>query len=204
MVEIIDHAYDRGWKKYGFNSLEFQVANVHGSSEPMSVAVAFHRGVGAPHISFGVVPPGTERQPIGMHVHRDVPTGDDVEEWYVIIDGHGEMTFSNGDVVDVGPGDLVTTYPGTGHSFRTTGAKPVRLVAIVPRMFTNAAPVDELPGSFKSSVEVTDIETATMNPVTATCRVCGRVWRKPADDTGSETLADWSRTHVCAGSDGRL
>ena len=48
----MDHQYERGWQRYGFDNQQFHEAAVHGALSPISVALAFNRGVGKPHISF--------------------------------------------------------------------------------------------------------------------------------------------------------
>lgn len=193
-----DPAQSRGWTRYGFDDAEFFLAHVHGSEETMQVAQAFSRGYRRPHVSFGVVPARTTSAPIGMHVHRDMSQDRDVEEWYVIISGRGEMTFSNGDVITVGAGDFVATYPGTGHSFRAAGSEPVRLVAILPEMFTAPEVWSDLPDEFSPRVRVAAVDPSTMSPLGAACSECAATWSKPPHDAGSESLAAWARDHDCA------
>jgi mannose-6-phosphate isomerase-like protein (cupin superfamily) len=192
----LDHGYDRGWRRYGFDNLPFVERAIHGSKVPIGVNRIFHRGRWKAHCSFGIIPPNTDEPAIGMHVHRDVPTHTDVEEWYIIIDGRGEMTFSNGDSVDVGAGDLVAVHPGTGHSFRAFGDSPVRLISITPVMYEVDSPTDEYPQSFTPRVEVLTADE-TMNPTTARCTACGTNWNRPDDDRAANTLPEWAREHDC-------
>ncbi len=191
----IDHHYERGWRRYGFDNVPFTDRSIHGSDIPITVRNIFNRGFGEAHISFGIIPPSDDAA-IGMHIHRDVPTGTDVEEWYIIVDGEGEMTFSNGDVERVGSGDLLAIYPGTGHSFRATGDAPLRLISITPQMYTTKAPVTAMPDAFAPAIVVGDVDD-TMNPLDAICRRCGATWSRPADDRSAASLPKWARTHAC-------
>jgi mannose-6-phosphate isomerase-like protein (cupin superfamily) len=188
----MDHTYERGWHRYGFDNMEFTDRAIHGSDVPISLKLALNRGVFKPHISFAVIEPTETEQTIGMHIHRDLPTNTDVEEWYIIIDGKAVMTFSNGDTVDVGPGDMIATYPGTGHSFRAT--ETVHLISITPQMFTSRSPVDEAPEKFAPRIYVSAVNDA-MNALRAQCTVCGADWVRPDDDKGSNTLPVWARGH---------
>lgn len=194
----MDHQYQRGWQRYGFDNQPFVERAIHGAATPISIRLAFNRGTWKPHISFATIPPDTPGQAIGMHVHRDVPSGTDVEEWYIVIDGVGEMTFSNGDTVQAGQGDLIAIYPGTGHSFRAIDG-PVRLISITPEMFTYPSPVDVYPDDFSPRIEVTDVDE-TMNVVRAVCSDCGASWERPDDDRESRGLAAWARDHEAEGA----
>ena len=199
-VAAVDHGYERGWTRYGFDNLPFTERAIHGSSVPIGVHRVFHRGTGKAHTSFGIIHPSSQAEAIGMHVHRDLPTGTDVEEWYIIIDGRGVMTFSTGETVDVGAGDLVMVHPGTGHSFRAVGDAPVRLISITPEMYSTDSPVDDYPAAFRPPVEIVTVDPATMNPLSARCRDCGAIWKRPAGDRPSATLAVWARDHEGVGS----
>ncbi len=193
----MDHQYERGWQRYGFDNQPFHDAAIHGSSSPISVYLSFNRGVGKPHISFATIPSDTSGEAIGMHMHRDTPTGKDSEEWYIIIDGIGEMTFSNGDVVRGQQGDLIAIYPGTGHSFRAIEG-PCRLISITPEMFTYAPEVDvkldPYPDEFHPQIRVGDVDSE-MCPLSASCTVCGSEWHRPDDDQEAATLAVWAGQH---------
>ena len=191
----IDHRYERGWRRYGFDNVPFTDRCIHGSDIPIAVRNIFNRGYGEAHISFGILSP-SEDAAIGMHIHRDVPTNTNVEEWYIIVDGEGEMTFSNGDVETVGSGDLVAIYPGTGHSFRATGSQPLRLISITPEMYTTKNPVTPFPDAFAPTIVVGEVDE-TMNPYDATCSRCGATWHRPAEDQAVASLPKWARTHAC-------
>jgi mannose-6-phosphate isomerase-like protein (cupin superfamily) len=194
MVKI-DHKYDRGWRRYGFDNMPFEEAAIHGSEEKISVFLAFNRGLGKPHISFATIYP-TEQEAIGMHMHRDTLTGEDTEEWYIIIDGESEMTFSNGDVIHCHSGDMVNIHPGTGHSFRAVGG-PCRIISITPEMFSfhpEFEKVDEYPEKFSPRIAVTGIDDEVC-ATSATCTVCGAEWNRPEDDPSAASLPVWAREH---------
>jgi uncharacterized cupin superfamily protein len=191
-----EHGYDRGWFRYGFDTMPFTERSVHGGGADIGFSLAFNRGVGKPHIAFGIVYPGSAEPPIGMHIHRDDPSGEDLEEWYIIVDGTGIQRFTNGDSVAVGPGDLIACYPGTGHSLEVTGEDPIRLISITPRMFTNRTPAIEGPEGVEPRIRVLETDE-TKNPLRAECAECGATWERPDDDRGANTIADWSVEHDC-------
>ena len=193
-----DQGYDRGWYRYGFGTMEFNQRSIHGGGADIGISSAFNRGAGKASIAYGVVYPGASSPPIGMHIHRDEPSGEDLEEWYVIVDGTGVMRFSNGDSVEFGPGDLLACYPGTGHSLEATSDEPVRLLSITPATFTSssATVIDVLPERFKPRIEVIAIDS-TKNPLSAKCSVCGSTWERPDDDRGANSLPAWSVQHQC-------
>ncbi|MDR1028331.1 MAG: cupin domain-containing protein [Clostridiales Family XIII bacterium] len=188
-----DHCYERGWRRYGFDNLTFKDKTLHGSDEPVSVSNAVNRGLNEAHISFAVIRP-TDREAIGMHIHRDVPTDDDREEWYVIIDGEAEQTFSNGDVVRCHAGDLIDIYPGTGHSIRAVNG-PCRIISITPKMFDygHAAP-DEYPKRFDPKIRIEEVDDVCC-VVRAVCTECGAEWRRPEGAGGATALSAWAREH---------
>jgi len=198
MAEERQHGYDRGWYRYGFDTMPFTERTIHGGGADIGISLAFNRGVGKAHIAFGVIYPGRGETPaIGMHIHRDEPSGEDLEEWYVIIEGTGIQRFTNGDSVVFGPGDLIACYPGTGHSLEATGDVPVKIVSITPKMFTNQNPIlDTPPEPFEPRVHVLTTDE-TKNPLTAECSICGASWERPENDRGSNTIAEWSVGHEC-------
>ncbi len=194
-MERIDHDFERGWRRYGFDNLPFVNDKIHGSEDGIDVFLAFNRGLHKPHISFATLYP-TEQPSIGMHLHRDIPEGWDTEEWYIIIDGEGEMVFSNGDVTRCKSGDLVEIYPGTGHSFRAVGG-PCRIISITPDMFSyvkEPAKTDEYPDEFNPRIKVTEVDDAVVARK-AVCTVCGEEWICPEDDIGANSLPVWARAH---------
>src|SRR5881398_2970298 len=106
--------YDRGWHRFGFDTMDFQPMRAHSGGSDIDVSLVYDRGAFKPFIAYCVIPPGGETPALGLHVHRDVPTGKDVEEWYLIVEGTGIQRFTNGDSVEFSAGDLLATYPGTG------------------------------------------------------------------------------------------
>jgi mannose-6-phosphate isomerase-like protein (cupin superfamily) len=192
----VEHSYNQGWKRYRFEEVPFETKQIHGSVVPIQVRNLFNRGTGQPHISMGVIPPSGAVEAIGMHVHRDLPAASDVEEWYIVIEGRGVMTFSNGDEAHVGPGDLIVIYPGTGHSFRALSEEPVRLISITPVMYTAPIRVTDYPSHFDPDIIVGEVNEH-MNPLTAECARCLRRWARPQDDQASATLPVWARDHGC-------
>ena len=196
IMERVDHDYSRGWRRYGFDNLPFITEAIHGSDQEISVYLAFNRGYKKAHISFATVWP-TDIEAIGMHMHRDIPTGEDSEEWYIIIDGEAEMTFSNGDVTKCSAGDMIAIYPRTGHSFRAVNG-PCRIISITPEMFHymgEEVKTDDFPEEFSPVIEVTEVDPDNMCAMKAVCAVCGGEWQRPVDDPGAATLAVWARGH---------
>jgi mannose-6-phosphate isomerase-like protein (cupin superfamily) len=164
----------------------------------MPIGVPFNRGAGQPQTFLAIVPPGAGTHPIPMHVHRDLPTNTDLEEWWVIIDGQGEMTFSNGDTVTLTPGDVIATFPGTGHSFRVTGETPVRLVAFLPKMFTTETEADRAPtATFAPTIIVEEVDKSALNPTVARCARCDGRWNRLDEGGPPPNLPNWAREHAC-------
>jgi mannose-6-phosphate isomerase-like protein (cupin superfamily) len=196
------HGYDRGWCRYSFETEDFHEEIAHGAVSTIRNSIIINRGYGKPHIAFGIIAPDSRNKwpAIGLHIHRDNPTNQDVEEWYIIVEGTGVQRFTNGDSVEFGPGDLIACYPGTGHSLEATGDVPVRLISITPNMFTaDWSPVGPWPETFEPRIRVLAADE-TMGPLTARCADCGSTWERPAGDTGGNTLADWASEHPCTKS----
>ena len=190
--------YERGWQRYSFDTIELAGAYAHGGDVEIPIGIALNRGAGQPQTLLAIVPPGTGTQPLPMHVHRDLPTNTDLEEWWVILDGEGEMTFSNGDVVALGPGDVVATFPGTGHSFHATGETPVRLVAFLPKMFTTGTEADRAPAAaFAPTIIVEEVDNSTLNPTVARCARCDERWKRPDHELPASNLPHWAQEHAC-------
>jgi hypothetical protein len=132
-----------------------------------------------------------------MHVHRSAQLGRDVEEYYVIVDGTGIQRFTNGDSVEFGPGDVIVIYPGTGHSLEVTGETPVKLVGIIPEMFTTVNPEPhEWPETWNPRIRVLTTSDQ-LNAITAECTDCGKTWERPEGDIGANTLPVWAAEHEC-------
>ena len=192
-----DPGYERGWQRFGFNTMDFTPVRVHGGGADIEASIAFDRGVGNPFVAFVIIPPGAGQPPLGLHVHRSEALGRDVEEWYVIIEGTGIQRFTNGDSVEFGPGDLIAAYPGTGHSLEVTGEVPVKMLGILPALFEPVNPNHpKWPETWQPSIRVLTV-TDQLNPTTAECTDCGKRWEQPPDDFGSHTLGGWAAEHEC-------
>jgi mannose-6-phosphate isomerase-like protein (cupin superfamily) len=197
--QIVDQAYERGWRRYSFEEPAAREVRAHGADIVIRAASAVNRGPGELQMSLLELPPHGEGDAIGLHIHRDVPTGEDVEEVYIILEGLGTMTFTTGEKVGLAPGHVVTTYPGTGHSVRVTGAAPMRIVVVVPHAFRidgSAGPVDVFPDMFAPRIRVTKCDPRSMSPQEALCSSCGGAWRTAPGDE----LPHWAASHECATS----
>ena len=137
-------------------------------------------------------------RPTASKEGRIEPSSEDLEEWYVIIEGTGVMRFSNGDSVSFRPGDRLAVYPGTGHSVVATGDEPVRLLVITPKMWTLEDPRSPTtpPERFEPRIRVLTTDEP-LNPITAECSVCGARWERPADDQAANGLPVWAVEHEC-------
>jgi mannose-6-phosphate isomerase-like protein (cupin superfamily) len=189
--------YAQGWTKFSFDETEFSERQVHGSAVPIRVRALFNRGRGLPFVSAGIIPPTTAEPGIGLHVHRDLDRAADVEEWYIIVAGRGVMRFSNGDSVEVGAGDFITTYAGTGHSLQAAGDDQILMISITPEMFFDTQVTEILPARPAPEIDVTAVDTVTMGPVSARCSRCGLTWERDAGSADSNLLVDWARAHGC-------
>lgn len=105
-----------------FDAASFETATAHGGRNTIQVARA-PREVGSScnFIDLCVVPVGSS---IGMHTH-----GDQDEEIYVVIDGHGEMIVDD-DRIAVGSGDVVVNRLGGTHGLINDGDVPLRIVVL--------------------------------------------------------------------------
>jgi mannose-6-phosphate isomerase-like protein (cupin superfamily) len=195
-----EHGYDRGWCRYSFDTEEFADRAIHGGGTEIGVVNFINRGYREAHISYGVIYPERRQEwpAIGLHVHRDNPTGEDSEEWYIIVEGTGIQRFTNGDSVEFVPGDVIACYPGTGHSIEATGDQPVRFVSVTPKMFRwrEPRPFDPWPEKFEPRIRVLTATDAG-NALTAECADCGSTWERSEHDFGSNLLADWAVEHEC-------
>jgi mannose-6-phosphate isomerase-like protein (cupin superfamily) len=193
---MMDHQYERGWQRYGFDNQQFEAKAGHGSKTTISSVLAFNRGLGKPHVTFSLIPPNTTGLGLGLHVHRNLTTGKDAEVWFLIVEGHGEMTFTNGDVVNCGPGDLITSYPGTGHSFRAIEGS-VKVIAIAPEMYTfpDDSETTNFPEDFSPRIRILEFDDGSMCVRHAVCSVCGSEWHRPDYDQEAATLPIWARNH---------
>lgn len=199
----MDQNYERGWQKYSFDSIVMREAKAHGSDVTIRAGGAINRGPGELNMSMVEVPSHTGGDAIGLHIHRDHETGHDVEELYIVIEGVGQMTFSNGDVVTLSAGDVVTTYPGTGHAFRTLGDVPVRLIAVVPHGFRTArraVETDSFPERFAPTIQVLTCDPIALSPLEARCIRCGGGWAGDRSDDVANELPVWATGHACVSS----
>ena len=199
----MDQDYERGWRRYSFEAAAMRRVNAHGSDVAIGAAAAFNRGPGALQMSLLELPPHADGDAIGLHIHRDFPTGRDVEEIYIVISGDCVMSFSNGDEVTLGSGDVVTTYPGTGHALRVVGERPVRVVVVVPHAFRSDRPlsaVDSFPEHFNPRIEVLTCHPTRMTPLEARCSECGQTWAADLHDEPSTGLREWVSRHRCVAS----
>lgn len=196
----MDQNYGRGWQAYSFDNATMHEVKAHGAKTAIGAAAAFNRGPGRLQMSLLEIPAGVAGDSIGLHIHRDFPTGRDVEEIYILVDGEGVMTFSNGDEVSLCPGDFVTTYPGTGHAFQVAGDRTARIIVIVPEGFRSdapSAPADEFPDEFEPTIRIISCHPTFMTPVEAECRKCHDAWTVDVGSPGGEGLSHWAAQHVC-------
>lgn len=196
----MNQGYERGWRRYTFDEVAVNPAHAHGADVEIRAGAAFNRGPGDLHVSFVEIPARHTGDAIGLHIHRDVPTGSDVEEWYIVVEGECVMSFTTGEEVRLGPGDLVTTYPGTGHALRVLGDQPVRIIAVVPHAFRTDRPAalyDTLPDEFRPQIRVLACDPVSMVPQEACCVICGSLWSTDQQDSRSRTLPEWARSHAC-------
>jgi len=196
----MDQGYERGWRRYSFGETPMTAVNAHGADIVISAGGVINRGPGQLQMSVLELPADSSADAVGLHVHRDVPTGREVEEFYIVISGRCRMSFTNGDETELGPGDVAVTYPGTGHSVRVIGPDPVRLVVMLPESFRTARtpPVaDAHPSEFSPQIAVLDADPARMTPLRARCSECGTLWSQKDADAA---LPEWAKVHACSAS----
>ncbi|MEQ3549749.1 cupin domain-containing protein [Pseudonocardia nematodicida] len=192
----MDQQYERGWRRYSFDGAAMRAVRAHGAEVEIAVASAFDRGAGEMAMTLLELPPHDRGDAIGMHIHRDAPTGRDAEEVYIVVQGSCVMTFSTGEEVALAPGDAVTTYPGTGHAVRVLGEQPVRIVVVVPHAFRAEGAEftgERLPGGFAPRIEVVRCHPTRMTPEHARCSGCGAEWVVEA----GVALPTWAAEHPC-------
>ena len=180
-----------GWSYYSFNTLKFRETALHEGEGVASIAGAFSQGPGKPHLNYLVMPPGST---VGMHLHRY--DGEEFEEWWVIIDGEGEMSFHNGDTVALKPGDTVVVHHGMAHQAIVKGDRPLRCVVILPK--TPARGIVYAPGKpedfqARSNIEIKEVNYVGV-PLKAVCH-CGAEWTRPEDDPHVRSLPVWASKH---------
>lgn len=180
-----------GWSHYSPEKLKFREVSLHEGEGLASIAAAFGQGPGKPYMNYLVVPPGTT---VGMHLHRY--DGEEFEEWWVVTDGEGEMTFHNGDTAELAPGDVVVIHRGMAHQAVVKGDRPLRCMVILPhtpaRGIVYAQP--ELQQfETRSNIEITDVNYVGV-PLRAVCH-CGAEWTRSEDDPHVYSLPLWARQH---------
>jgi mannose-6-phosphate isomerase-like protein (cupin superfamily) len=108
---------------FGFDHAAMEDLVAHGGLAPIRAARVLERarGSGCRFIDLVVLPAGAD---IGVHTH-----GANDEEIYIVIDGRGQVSL-DGEIVAVGPGDVMVNRPGGTHGLRNTGDVELRIVVI--------------------------------------------------------------------------
>lgn len=110
-------------QRFSFDSTGFHAEVAHGGDGTILTSRVF-RGEDASHCRFvdlSTVPAGST---IGTHTHER-----DNHELYVIVAGRGLMEL-DGEVFEVGPGDVVLNGPGETHGLRNISETELRLVVV--------------------------------------------------------------------------
>jgi mannose-6-phosphate isomerase-like protein (cupin superfamily) len=110
-------------QRFSFAGQGFRAEVAHGGRGPILTSRVF-QGRDVSHCRFvdlSVVPPGSE---IGAHTHDY-----DNHELYVIVAGRGLMEL-DGEVFEVGPGDVVMNRPGGTHGLKNVSGTELRLVVV--------------------------------------------------------------------------
>lgn len=197
----MDQNYRRGWQSYSFERATMHEVKAHGAQSAIRASAAFNRGPGKLQMSLLEIPSGVKEDSIGLHIHRDFPTGRDVEEIYILVEGEGVMTFTNGDETSMRPGDIITTYPGTGHAFRVVGEHTARMIVVVPEAFRSDRPpasIDDFPTEFVPQIRIVSCHPTAMSPVEAECRACGATWSVHGCGVVDAGLPEWAAHHECS------
>ena len=110
-------------KHYRFEDQAYDQVIAHGGKVPIRTWRVLQSAPGRlfNFLDMTIVPPGGD---IGLHTHTE-----DNEEIYIIISGTGEMV-SDGEMIEVGPGDVVMNKPGGSHGLWNTGEVEMKLVVI--------------------------------------------------------------------------
>jgi mannose-6-phosphate isomerase-like protein (cupin superfamily) len=106
-----------------FTDLKMESVVAHGGRAPILCKRAL-RGTDGYSFNFidcTIVPPGAN---IGIHTHET-----DNEEIYIVVKGFGRMRLE-GQMFDVGAGDVIINGPGGTHGLENTGDSELVLVVI--------------------------------------------------------------------------
>lgn len=97
-----------------------------GQGEILTRRVLDHGGGSALNfVDMTILPPGTT---VGLHTHQM-----DEEEHYAILSGRGQMSL-DGQLIEVGPGDLIVNRPGGRHGLTNVGSEPLRMLVYEVRV----------------------------------------------------------------------
>ena len=110
-------------RRHSFDDAPFTTAVAHDGRGSVRSARATTGvpGSACAFIDLCIVPAGSS---IGLHTH-----GDEDEEIYVVVDGHGRMTV-DGETFGVGPGDVIANRPGGSHGLSNDTDAPLRIVVV--------------------------------------------------------------------------
>jgi mannose-6-phosphate isomerase-like protein (cupin superfamily) len=109
--------------RFSFDSVSFERVRAHGGREPILFCRA-REGTATTAFNFvdlTIVPPGAD---IGRHTH-----GMDNEETYIVVSGQARMEV-DGELIVVGPGDVIVNPPGGTHALFNPGPEALRLVVV--------------------------------------------------------------------------
>ena len=108
--------------RYRFQDCSFERVRAHGGAREISFSRVVKRDGGPLRfIDLSVLGPGAD---IGRHTHEK-----DNEELYVVVSGRGRMTL-DGEVFEVGPGDVILNRPGGTHGLENVGEGELRIVVV--------------------------------------------------------------------------
>jgi mannose-6-phosphate isomerase-like protein (cupin superfamily) len=110
-------------QRFSFDDPGFRSEVAHGGPGRIRTSRVF-RGGEVSHCHFvdlTVVPAGSQ---IGSHTHEH-----DNHELYVIVSGRGRMEL-DGEIFDVGPGDVVMNQPGGTHGLKNVSGADLRIVVV--------------------------------------------------------------------------
>ncbi|MBH5329053.1 cupin domain-containing protein [Eikenella sp. S3360] len=76
-------------------------------------------------IGWMTLPPGAS---VGLHKHANN------EDVYLIVEGRGVFTDSNGKETPVSAGDITMARPGQSHALKNTGRRPMRFINFIGQL----------------------------------------------------------------------